>query len=65
MFGKCNDKWGQDVKLRLAGIPNDIIVSCYRYHKDCKKDFFLSFDKNGKSQSEKVYDLISPLIVLI
>lgn len=47
---KCIDKWGQDVKLQLAGIPN-ILASDDRYHKDYKKDLFLSFDKNGKNQS--------------
>lgn len=46
MCEKPNDK-------RLAGIPNNIVASDGRYHKDCKNDFFLSFDKTGKKQSEK------------
>ena len=38
-----NDKWGETVLLRLAGIPNDVVASDERYHKDCKRDFFLKF----------------------
>ena len=33
-FEKCNDKWDQDVKLRLVEIPNHIVSSDGRYHKD-------------------------------
>ena len=49
---KCIDKWGQDVKLQLAGIPN-ILVSGDRYHKYCKKDFFLLI-KMRKTNLKKI-----------
>ena len=50
---------GQDIKLWLAEIPYNIVTSDGRYHKDYKRDFFLSFDKNGKNQSEKDYSFIN------
>ena len=50
---------GQDIKLRLPEIPYDIVTSDGRYHKDYKRDFFLSFDKNGINQSEKDYSFIN------
>ena len=59
MCEKQNDKWGQDVKLQLAGIPNNIVASGGRFHKDCKRDFFLSLDKNGKNKSKKYNSFIN------
>ena len=34
MFEKCNDKWEQDVKLRLVEISKHTVSSDGRYHKD-------------------------------
>ena len=64
MCKKQNDKWGEDVKLRLAGILNDIVALDGSYNKDCKRDFFLSFYKNEKKQSEKDYSF-KDLVVTI
>ena len=40
----------------LAGIPNDVVASDGRYHKDCKRDFFLKFkDLNDREEERDVY----------
>ena len=56
-----NDKWGETVLLRLAGIPNDVVASDGRYHKHCKRDFFLKFkDLDERSRiwnSVELYNL--------
>ena len=51
-----NNKWGETVLLRLAGIPNDVVASDGRYHKDCKRDFFLKFkDLDEREEERDVY----------
>ena len=57
-------KWEQDVKLRLAGSPDDVITSDDRYGKDCKRGVFFSFDKNEKNQPEKDYSFINLLATI-
>ena len=65
MCEQRNEKWFQDVKLRLAVIPNDTAVTADGgYHKDCKRDIFLSFEKNRKNQSEKNYSFINLVVTI-
>ena len=53
-----NDKWGETVILRLAGIPNDVVESDGCYHKDGKRDFFLKFkDLDEREEERDVYIL--------
>ena len=54
MFEKCNDKWEQDVKLRLVEISKHTVSSDGRYHKDWKREPYLSFDKNGKKWEKPI-----------
>ena len=55
MCATRNDEWGETVLLRLAGILNDVIASDGRYHKDCKRDFFLKFKDLEEGEEQDVY----------
>ena len=47
-------KWEQDVKLRLAGSPDDVITSDDRYGKDCKRGVFFLLIKMRKTNPKKI-----------
>ena len=47
-------KWEQDVKLQLAGSPDDVITSDDRYGKDCKRVVFFLLIKMRKTNPKKI-----------
>ena len=49
---------GETVLLRLAGVPNDMVASDGRYHKDCKIDFFLKFKDLDEREEERDVNLL-------
>ena len=51
-------------RFKFAGIPNDVANLDDRYHKDCTRGFFLSFNKDQKSQSEKDYSFVNLVAVI-
>ena len=65
MCATRNDEWGETVLLRLAGILNDVVASDGRYHKDCKRDFFLKFKDLEEGEEQDVYLLLLLLLEVI